>query len=678
MAPSKPELPPESNSRDPRQEDTEVDESAVVSRLEIPSGTESTVVIDGTDVSQDASLGHVVSEAGDTSGRGDSIDLRALSGGTIIGDFQIRRVLGKGAFGTVYLALQLSLNRHVALKVTGDLGHEGRRMARLEHPNIVQVYAEQIFVDQRIRLLSMQYVAGPTLQTVLRELHESGQDTGWSGSTLLDIVDRHSGTPGTIHPDDYTTRVQLQRMDHQQAVCLIAAELAHGLQFAHAHDVLHRDIKPANVLLNAAGRPLLVDFNLAEDSGDENADGSMMGGTPVYMSPEHLRAFEFAGKAVIPVGPQADIYSLAVVSIQLLTGTLPLPPSESGSETQPGKAMSIIRLKEQRRKPLSVSFENPTASQKSLRAVIERATDPDPKTRTRSARRLSDELTSCRRLRHIETQPVMQRAVLTFAARCPVTVFVVLALVPQIIASVVNITYNKVRVPELTTLTDVGGQHLMSAFDTVTLWYNAVVWPMGIAFGIRMMKRSLSGIQMHPCGTSDEEKVQRRSVIRLPRDLIVIAILGWMPGTLVFPLALWILAAVDPTEAFSHFTLNFATSGLLAVTYSFLGVSWFVISVVWLQHWRFPAQFSRDAVELELGHFRRPLQRARIAAAIVPLLSCILLIMATGPDMPLRQFRLLRVLLVMLIVLGMLGPLLANLIMTNILERLRIYADGRD
>jgi hypothetical protein len=63
----------------------------------------------------------------------------------------------------------------VALKVTGDLGHQARRMARLEHPNVVQVYAEQILKEEQIRLLSMQYVSGATLQTALTRLMESDQ-----------------------------------------------------------------------------------------------------------------------------------------------------------------------------------------------------------------------------------------------------------------------------------------------------------------------------------------------------------------------------------------------------------------------------------------------------------------------------------------------------------------------
>ena len=195
MATSQPDRPPKSEPQSASQADTEVDESAVVPRIEIPSGTEPTVVIDGTDVSQEPSLGLAVSLPEPLEKQDDdsvTVNFAALRGGTVVGDFQIRRVLGKGAFGTVYLALQLSLNRHVALKVSGDLGHEGRRMARLEHPNIVQVYSEQILVDQRIRLLSMQYVAGPTLQTSLNQLTESGSGTGWSGATLLAIIDLNS------------------------------------------------------------------------------------------------------------------------------------------------------------------------------------------------------------------------------------------------------------------------------------------------------------------------------------------------------------------------------------------------------------------------------------------------------------------------------------------------------
>ena len=95
---------------------------------------------------------------------------QALPPGAKIDDFEVVRLLGRGAFGHVYLARQLSLDRLVALKVSANRGSEGRTMARLEHAHIVQVYSEKVdeFSDQR--LLCMQLVPGVGLEKIIGSL----------------------------------------------------------------------------------------------------------------------------------------------------------------------------------------------------------------------------------------------------------------------------------------------------------------------------------------------------------------------------------------------------------------------------------------------------------------------------------------------------------------------------
>src|SRR5208282_440970 len=118
--------------------------------------------------------------------------------GARIDDFEIIGLLGRGAFGAVYLARQISLERQVALKITAWQGGEGRKMARLEHENIVQVFSETAF-DSHTRLLCMQYVSGPTLQAVLDELAEF-LPAERSGQKLLDAVDRLVERPAAFDP----------------------------------------------------------------------------------------------------------------------------------------------------------------------------------------------------------------------------------------------------------------------------------------------------------------------------------------------------------------------------------------------------------------------------------------------------------------------------------------------
>ena len=606
-------------------------------------------------------------------------DLQNLQPGTVLDDYQIQRVLGQGAFATVYLALQLSLNRLVALKVTGDLGYEGRRMARLEHENIVQVYAEHISRERRIRLLTMQFVPGPTLQTALSALASAGLQANWSGSALLKQIDEHSGSVIQIQPADYAIRERLQQMDHQQAVCFLTAELASGLHYAHSNGVVHRDIKPANILLNAAGRPLLVDFNLAEESTG-GKDQGMVGGTLAYMSPEHLKAFESAKDAVIPVGPPADLYGLTLVFIQMLNGEVPLPTTESGRPISGSQDLSVKRLREVRAEPAKLVFEHASASQSSLQAVVQRATHPDPDQRTASAEILGQELHGCRAMRRIEIDEVMQHPLLEFATQRPVQVFAFMGFAPQIVASFVNILYNSLRVGDLPLQPNVVPQYdLMDAFTRVTIGYNVFVWPVAVILVARLLRRSVDAIRMVPCESAEEEAVQRSVVVGVPYYMLLIAACGWVPGIVVFPLALWWLAGVELFPAAVHFVLNFATCALLAITYSFLGLAWYSVSVCWRWHWRFPRRMASIQIDDEFRGYRRDLRRARIAAAVVPLVSCMLLVWTThhAEASVEKHFELLKALVLLLTALGLLGPLLANRIATRVSDRLKTYA-GRE
>src|SRR5438105_5445421 len=90
--------------------------------------------------------------------------------GQRIDDFELLRMLGEGAFGKVFLARQISLDRQVALKVTANWGNEARTLASLEHDCIVHVFSEMVDRQSNLRLMCMQYVPGTTLQEIIRGL----------------------------------------------------------------------------------------------------------------------------------------------------------------------------------------------------------------------------------------------------------------------------------------------------------------------------------------------------------------------------------------------------------------------------------------------------------------------------------------------------------------------------
>src|SRR5215831_18693829 len=208
------------------------------------------------------------------------------------GRYQVRRTLGAGGFGAVYLGHDTQLDRPVAIKVlragAGPAQLEGeqalqeaRRLARLRHPGIVAVHDVGMHEGQ-VYIVS-DYLDGPDLDRWLRDNRPS-----WPEAAR------------------------------------IAAAVADALAHAHARLIVHRDIKPANILLTADRAPVLVDFGLGLD--EARAGSSELGvisGTPAYMAPEQV-----AG-AVHRIDGRTDIYSLGVVLYVMLCGHLPFRASNT-------------------------------------------------------------------------------------------------------------------------------------------------------------------------------------------------------------------------------------------------------------------------------------------------------------------------------------------------------------
>jgi serine/threonine protein kinase/tetratricopeptide (TPR) repeat protein len=200
-----------------------------------------------------------------------------------IGRYEIKKLLGRGGFGSVYLAQDEQLKRDVAIKLNSSSNAssdavkmfltEAQILADLDHPNIVPVY-----------------------------------DLGTHQGDVYIVSKLVDGT-------DLATRIKQKRPDLTLSLTLVAA-IADALQCAHAKGLIHRDIKPANILLDKSDRPYLADFGIALRESDYV--GSMeMAGTPAYMSPEQAR-----GEGHL-MTHQSDIYSLGVVLYELLSGRRP-------------------------------------------------------------------------------------------------------------------------------------------------------------------------------------------------------------------------------------------------------------------------------------------------------------------------------------------------------------------
>jgi len=204
--------------------------------------------------------------------------------------YKIQSVLGEGGMATVYLSIQESLERQIALKVMHSAPvvdktfcarflEEGKTVAKLRHPSIVNIY--DIGCHNSIYYMAMEYVEGGSL------------------------TDRLKKTIGA------------------REVLNITRSIASALGYAHEHGFVHRDIKPANILFREDGEATLTDFGIAK-ALESDKQLTQMGyaiGTPEYMSPEQARAVKLDGRS--------DLYSLGIVLYELLTGQRPFSSGDA-------------------------------------------------------------------------------------------------------------------------------------------------------------------------------------------------------------------------------------------------------------------------------------------------------------------------------------------------------------
>jgi eukaryotic-like serine/threonine-protein kinase len=571
----------------------------------------------------------------------------ALLPGAQIDDFQVVRLLGRGAFGHVYLARQVSLDRLVALKISANRGSEGRTMARLEHQHIVQVFSETIDAASNQRLLCMQLVTGVGLEKLILALHtrSAAQDAEapreWDGQMLLEIIDRNVTTQPILDPSAFRDREALARMDAAESTAWFGGRLAEALDFAHRNGVLHRDIKPANILVNSYGQPMLADFNISSYStGAEHADDEMFGGTFAYMAPEHLDAFNPEDDTKVDaVTAQSDIYSLAIVLHQMLAGSMPFALPEG----RPPLPQLLRQIADGRRAARPVCREGTPNAQKTLERTISRCLEPSPTDRFARGTDLADQLDGCRRLREVELHLPPPLKPLAGALRKPFRWLIILITLPQLVATAVNFTYN---------FSHYGRDAIYDDWKVVVktaIAYNLIVYPISIGLQIWAARpvwkcwRALEGIGR----ASDEEVAQaRQQALRLPIWFAAITAVGWYAGGLVFPL---IVKIFNPETYVAHFMLAHLVSGLIALAYSLCGALFIVLRVLYPAMWQDTGTFTASARK-ELVTARFLLGLAQYLAGAIPLVGAVfLLVMGNASDTKFRIFT------TVLISLGLVG-----------------------
>lgn len=257
----------------------------------------------------------------------------------LLGGYRVEKTLGRGAMGKVFLAVQESLDRRVALKVMAPhlakdsafvqkFQREARSAASLTHPNVVIVH--DVGEQKGFHYLSMEYMDRGSLEDLLAERGKL------SPREVLDIL----------------------------------RDAASGLVYAEARGIVHRDIKPANLMRNHQGATKIADLGLATsveaESELEDQGGKKVFGTPHFISPEQLR-----GETV---DARSDLYSLGATTFQLLTGRTPF----EGETTR-----DILRghLKEDPPNVTEIASEVP----RELAALVDRLLQKEPSDRFPSA-----------------------------------------------------------------------------------------------------------------------------------------------------------------------------------------------------------------------------------------------------------------------------------------------------
>jgi serine/threonine protein kinase len=596
--------------------------------------------------------------------------------GDRVDDFVLLGLLGKGSFARVFLAQQTSLGRQVALKVSANAGSEARTLASLEHDHIVHVFSESVSGAGRLRLLCMQFVPGTDLHRVIGALGQR-DSAEWNGALILELVDALSKHPVAFEACALRDREFLASCDFVEAVCWLGARLAEALAYAHANGVLHRDIKPANILLNRYGRPLLADFNIACDAKGM-AGGNPFGGTVAYMAPEHLEAFGSEERSTRDaVDQRSDVFSLGVVLFELLTGRLPFHLGGFDHSKESVRALAAAR---RQRAPAPSDC---AAMPGTLDRVVRRCLDPEPARRYQEAGELARALDGCRELRRIERNLPSLGPWARFLTCWPFAALMILAFLPHVLGSIVNVSYNAIEI-----MGSLGESQKAVFFNELVPVYNLVLYPLCLWLCYRLVAPAFRVVrELERSGTVDSAQVAdaRRRLLALPLWVVGLSCLGWLPGAILFPAGIQLLAgSVSPT-VFGHFLISFTISGLIALTYCFFGVELIVLRVLYPRLW-LDAYDLRAISGRELNEHRAPFALSRKLARFIPparLMSPFALFQILAGLIPLAGAVLMvcvggeggwfRVLVTSLIVLGGLGFMLASWANTVLTKTVTVF-----
>lgn len=304
------------------------------------------------------------------------------SGDTVLG-FKIIQKLGEGAIAKVYLAQQPDLGqRLVVVKISRNGATEAKLLGKLEHSSIVPVHSVHQDAASGLTCICMPFLGTATLV----DLHDLAFSKGQPpvSAEILMTVARQYRSLGTRDSEEPPAPFSSQDT-YVEGIVRLGVQLAEALAAAHAAGIMHRDIKPSNVLLSRSGRPMLLDFNL---STDLEMPLERVGGTVAYMAPERICCLIANDvKSESKIDPRSDVYSLAAVLYELLSGELHSRPRPA-----PGKQARLEEwLKGRLAAPPSLASLNRQVDPQ-MDQVLLKALSPNPLDRFPSAAEFAEAL----------------------------------------------------------------------------------------------------------------------------------------------------------------------------------------------------------------------------------------------------------------------------------------------
>ncbi len=369
-----------------------------------------------------------------------------------LGDYRILREIGRGGMGIVYEAEQVSLGRHVALKVLPPhrltdehqrlrFKREAKAAAKLHHTNIVPVFG--VGEHQGIHYYVMQFIQGLGLNDVLSELKrmqspyptvksdtppsddvsaaaiarslvtgQPARNIGSASEARSRMASRQSernmqrsanssavlNQSGSVtlpgqDPSDTSPKSQSRKLTYWQSIASIGVQVASALQHAHDQGIQHRDIKPSNLLLDTRGTVWVTDFGLAKTNDQENltSSGDILG-TLRYMPPEAFEA---------KTDHRSDIYSLGLTLYEMLAKQSAFPERDRNRLIKQVTQASPPRLD-----------KHYPQIPRDLVTIVHKAIERDPNHRYQSGQGLAEDLQ-----RFIDDEPIRARRI-SLAERC--------------------------------------------------------------------------------------------------------------------------------------------------------------------------------------------------------------------------------------------------------------------